>query len=176
MGEYRVPLRWNDEFCVFLHHWKIIKNDYVGIKIYCLGLSGRYHGRDLSGLWHRQVESAAQALAHSGERVVGIGGHWRQCRGVVGDAGLAPQDPAQEVQVRRAGDIRGAGGGGGVVAVGELGELSELCVFITAGLLFGTGTNHITSYFHICHFVTKTLFVYSILKQNCIFAGGNLKH
>ena len=50
-------------------------------------------------------------------RAFGIGGHWRQCRGVVGDAGLASQDPAQEVQVRRAGDIRGAGGVGGVVAV-----------------------------------------------------------
>jgi hypothetical protein len=63
-----------------------------------------------------------------------------------------------------------------VVAVGELSELGELGVFITVGPLFGTGTNHITSYFHICHFVAKTLFVYSILKQNCIFAGGNLKH
>ena len=56
---------------------------------------------------------------HKRWRVVGIGGLGRQRRGVVGDAGVASQDPAQEVQVRRAGDICRAGGVGGVVA-GEL--------------------------------------------------------
>ena len=75
------------------------------------------------------MEGAAQALAHPGECVVGIGGLGRQRRGVVGDAGVAPQDPAQEVQVRRACDIRRAGGAGGVVAV----EVN----FYAAGPLFG---------------------------------------
>ena len=78
------------------------------------------------------MEGAAQAVAHSGERALGLGGHRRQCRGVVGDEGVASQDPAQEVQVLRAGDICRAGGGGGVVAIGELGELSELGIFFTA--------------------------------------------
>ena len=55
-------------------------------------------------------------MAHSGERAVGVGGRGRQRGCVVGDAGVASQDPAQEVQVRRAGDIRGAGGVGGMVA------------------------------------------------------------
>lgn len=80
------------------------------------------------------MEVAAQSLAHSGECVVGFGGHRRQCRGVVGDAGVASQNPAQEVQVRGAGDIRGAGGVSGVVAVGEL---SELRILFTDGPIFG---------------------------------------
>ena len=81
---------------------------------------GNHHGGHFFRVRHRQMKSAAQSVAHPGKRAIGIGGHWRQCRGVVGDAGVASQDPAQEVQVRRAGDIRGAGGAGGaggVVAV-----------------------------------------------------------
>ena len=83
------------------------------------------------------MEGAAQSVAHPRKRAIGVGGRRRKRRGVVGDAGVVPQDPAQEVQVRRAGDICRAGGAGGMVAVGELSELGELGVFITVGPLFG---------------------------------------
>ena len=118
--------------------WNITKRQtYDGNEAFNPDIFGDHHGGHFFRVRHRQVEGAAQTLAHSGECFVGVGGHRRQRRGVVGDAGVAPQDPAQEVQVRRAGDICRPGGAGGVVAVGELGELSELGVFITVGPLFG---------------------------------------
>ena len=118
--------------------WNITKRQtYDGNEAFNPDIFGDHHDRDVSGVRYRQMEGAAQSMAHSGERAFGIGGHWRQRRGVVGNAGVAPQDPAQEVQVRGAGDTRRAGGIGGVVAVGELSELGELGVFITVGPLFG---------------------------------------
>lgn len=43
------------------------------------------------------MEGAAGAVADSRERAVGDGGHWRQRRGVVGNASLAPQNPTCEI-------------------------------------------------------------------------------
>ncbi len=116
--------------------WNITKRQtYDGNEAFNPDIFGDHHDRDVSGVRHRQMEGAAQPVAHPRKRAIGVGGSWRQRRGVVGDAGLASQDPAQEVQVRRAGDIRGAGGAGIVVAVGELSELGELCVIFTAPVL-----------------------------------------
>ena len=121
--------------CARLYITKRQTND--GNETFDPDISGHRHGGDFFRVWYRQMEGAAQAVAHSGECVVGVGGHRRQRWGMVGDAGVASQDPAQEVQVRGAGDICRAGGFGGVVAVGELSELGELGVFITIGPLFG---------------------------------------
>ena len=43
------------------------------------------------------MEGAAGAVADSRERAVGDGGDRWQCRGLVGDASVAPQNPACEV-------------------------------------------------------------------------------
>ncbi len=110
--------------------WNITKRQaYDGNEAFNPDIFGNHHGGDLFRVRYRQMEGAAQSVAHPRKRAIGVGGRRRQCRGVVGDAGVAPQDPAQEVQVRGAGDICCAGDVGGVVAVGELGELSELSVF-----------------------------------------------
>ena len=90
--------------------------DRHGNETFDSGLFGGHHGGHLHRVRHRQMEGAAQALAYPGECAAGVGCLGRQCRGVVGDAGVASQDPAQEVQVRRAGDICRAGGGGGLAA------------------------------------------------------------
>ena len=109
--------------------WNITKRQaYDGNEAFNPDIFGDHHSGDLFRVRHRQMEGAAQPLAHPRKRAIGVGGRRRQRRGVVGNAGVAPQDPAQEVQVRCAGDICGAGGVGGVVAVGELSELGELGV------------------------------------------------
>ena len=111
--------------------WNITKRQaYDGNEAFNPDIFGNHHGGDLFRVRYRQMEGAAQSVAHPGECAFGLGSHRRQCRGVVRDEGVAAQDPAQEVQVRSTGDTDGAGGGGYLVAVGELGELSEyFCVF-----------------------------------------------
>ena len=54
------------------------------------------------------MEGEAGAVADSRECAVRAGGGRRQHRRVVGDACMAPQDPAQEVPLRRAGHFGGA--------------------------------------------------------------------
>ena len=60
------------------------------------------------------MEGEAGAVADSRECAVGDGGGRGQHRRVVGDARVAPQDPAQEVPLRRAGHFGGANSFAGV--------------------------------------------------------------
>lgn len=73
------------------------------------------------------MEGEAGAVADSRECAIGDGGGRWQRRRMVGNAHVAPQDPAQEIPLRCAGDF---GGAGGFVGVDFLAEINGETVFL----------------------------------------------
>ena len=80
------------------------------------------------------MEGETGAVADSRERAVGAGGDRRQRRRVVGDVRVAPQDPAQEIPLRRAGHFGGADSFAGVGSC-KL-SLKKLLVFFLESNIF----------------------------------------